>query len=268
MVIKARRVCFVDENGDAYGIKQVGGRPESAVSLLDENGLPYGVRQVGNRPQFSGQLIDENGTPYGVKHVENAISFYNAALNIDGATNALRTITYEHHEVHSGSSFHVGYSVTTPDDDDVTAIMFKTPNTTKWLHLVATFACSDPAEAIILEAPDLADSGDGTDKVVLNRDRNSSTKSTVSSLEDEPTVGSVTTMNEAEWTAVGVTNGTELEHEYLQGGSGPKAVGGVTRGTQEWILKKNTVYVFYLQNTGANANAHSISLDWYEHTNI
>ena len=213
-------------------------------------------------------LLDEDGTSYGVKHVENCPSVYNAALNIDGATNALRTIDYAHHEVHSGSSFHVGYSVTTAiSDDDVTAIMFKTPNTTKWLHLVATFNCSDPAEAIILEAPDLADSGDGTDKVILNRDRNSTKTSTAQSLEDTPTVGSVTTMTEDEWTEVGVTNGTELEHEYLQGGSGPKAIGGVTRGTQEWILKQNTTYVFYLQNTGANANAHSISLDWYEHTN-
>ena len=178
----------------------------------------------------------------------------------------MQVVDYAHHEIHSGSSFHVGYSVTTASsDDDVTGIMFTTPNTTKWLHLVATFNCSDPAEAIINEAPTLADAGDGTDKVVLNRNRNSATTSTVSSLEDTPTVGSVTTMTEAEWTAVGVTNGTELEHEFLAGGSGPKAIGGTARGTQEWVLKQNTTYVFYLQNTGANANSHSISLDWYEH---
>ena len=188
------------------------------------------------------------------------------ALN-DRATNARIGITYEHHEVHSGSSFHVGYSVTTANsDNDVTGIMFKTPNTTKECHLIATFTCSDPAEAIINEAPTLADSGDGADKAVANRDRNSSKTSTVQSLEDTPTVGSVTTMNETEWTAVGVSSGTELEHEFLAGGSHQKAVGGVSRGTQEWILKQNTTYVFYLQNTGASANAHSISLDWYEHT--
>jgi len=185
----------------------------------------------------------------------------------DAATNAKVDITYEHHEVHAGSSFHVGYSVTTAsNDNDVTGIMLKTPDTAKECHLIATFTCSDPAEAIINEAPTLADSGDGSDKVVLNRDRNSSKTSTVQSLEDTATVGSVTTMNETEWTAVGVSSGTELEHVWLQGGSGPKAVGGTSRGEQEWILKQNTVYVFYLQNTGANDNAHSISLDWYEHT--
>lgn len=188
-------------------------------------------------------------------------------VRADASTHALEVIEYEHHEIHGGSGFHVGYSVVTANsDDDVTGIMFKTPNTTKWVHVVATFNCSDPAEAIINEAPTLADAGDGADKVVLNRNRNSATTSTVASLEDTPTVGSVTTMNEAEWTAVGVSGGTELEHEYLAGGSGPKALGGVTRGSQEWVLKQNTIYVFYLQNTGANANSHSISIDWYEHT--
>ena len=187
-------------------------------------------------------------------------------LRMDLSTHSLQVIDYEHHEIHSGSSFHVSYSVTTANsDDDVTAIMFTTPNTSKWIHMVATFNAGAAAEAIILEAPTLADSGDGSDKVVLNRNRNSTTTSLVQSLEDTPTVGSVTTMNETEWTAVGVSAGTELEHEFLVGGTGPKAAGGVARGTQEWILKQNTIYVFYLQNTGANANAHSISLDWYEH---
>jgi len=189
-------------------------------------------------------------------------------MKFDLATHTLQVIDYAHHEIHSGSSFHVGYSVTTASsDDDVTGIMFRTPNSDKWLHVVATFACSGAAEAIILEAPLLSDATAGSDKVVLNRDRNSTNTSTVQSLEGTPTVGSVTTMNETEWGNVGVSAGTELEHEYLAGGSGPKALGGTHRGSQEWILEQNTIYIFYLQNTGASANAHSISLDYYEHTN-
>jgi hypothetical protein len=176
-------------------------------------------------------------------------------------------VEYDHHEIHDGSAYHVHYSVTTANSDgDVTGIMFTTPNTTKWIHLVASFACSGAAEAIILEAPTLADAGDGTDKVVLNRNRNSSNVSAVQSLEDTPTVGSVTTMNEAEWTAVGVSAGTELSHEYLAAGTSPRAAGGTTRGGQEWLLKQGTTYVFYLQNNGASANTHSIDLEWYEHT--
>lgn len=189
-------------------------------------------------------------------------------LRADISTHTLQVIEYEHHEIHSGSSFHAEYSVTTANsDDDVTGIMFKTPNTTKWAHMVVTVTASDPAEAIINEAPTLADSGDGADLAVYNRDRNSTKTSTLKSMEDTPTVGSLTSMNETEWTAVGVSSGTEIEHIFLAGGSGPQAVGGVSRGSQEWILKQDTIYVIYLQNTGANANSHTISLDWYEHSN-
>lgn len=227
---------------------------DDANGFYDENGQPYGIRQTDNRPQV---LI------YG----KTGDSTYQAP-RLDAQTHIMEVITDAHHEIHEGGSFHVGYSETTANsDDDVTAIMFKTSNTTKWCHLTATFNCSTAAEAICLEAPTLADAGDGTDKLILNRDRNSAATSTVQSLEDTPTVGSVTTMNETEWTNVGVSSGTELEHEYLAGGTGPKTVGGVSRGTQEWVLKQNTIYVFYLQNTGASANAHSVSLDWYEHTN-
>ena len=196
---------------------------------------------------------------------ESLIASPHAEIRLDVATDALLIIDNDHNEVHNNSSFHVSYSVVTGNnDDDVTAIMFKTPNTTTWCHIVATVTCSDPAEAIITEAPTLTDSGDGSDKVVLNRNRNSTKTSTVQSLEDTPTVGSVTKMNESEWTDVGVSSGTELEHVFLAGGSGPQAIGGESRGTREWVLKQNTIYVFYLQNTGANANSHVISLDWYE----
>jgi len=224
-------------------------------TLIDEDGQVYGVRQDDNRPHVLAYGKTGDAT-YQVPR-------------LDASTHNTKTITDAHSRIHDGVSFHVGYSVTTANsDDDVTAIMFQTPNTTKWAHLTATFTSSGAAEAIILEAPTLADSGDGTDKAALNRDRNSATASTVQSLEDAPTVGSVTTMNETEWTAVGVSAGTELAHEFLAGSTGPKAVGGTERGTQEWILKQNTIYVFYLQNTGASANAHSISLDWHETTNL
>ncbi len=222
------------------------------------------------------RFADALGKIFGVERLDNSPLFTiegktgdttHQVPRVDASTHVLEVISDAHHEIHGGSSFHVGYSETTANsDDDVTAIMFKTSNTAKWCHLTATFNCSSAAEAIVLEAPTLADAGDGTDKPVLNRNRNSAVTSTVQSLEDTPTVGSVTTMDETEWTAVGVSSGTELEHEYLAGGGGPKAVGGVNRGTQEWILDQNAIYVFYLQNTGASANAHSISLDWYEHT--
>lgn len=190
-----------------------------------------------------------------------------AEVRLDASTNSLQTVSYAHHEVHAGSSFHAEYSLTTASsDDDVTAILFETPATLKYAHMTVTVSASDPAEAIINEAPTLGDPGDGSDLAVFNRNRNSSTTSTLKSLEDTPTVGSLTSANETEWEALTVSAGTELEHIYLAGGSGPLAVGGVSRGAQEWVLKADTIYAIYLQNTGANANTHYIGLDWYEHT--
>lgn len=188
-------------------------------------------------------------------------------IGVDLSTGALNTIPYEHHEIHSGSSFHAEYSLTTANsDDDVTGLLFKTPNTTKYIHMIITVSCSGAAEAILNEAPTLADSGDGTDLAVYNRNRNSTKTSTLQSLEDTPTVGSITRYNEAEYTAIGISAGTELEHLFLAAGTGPKPLGGTSRGSQEWVLKANTVYAVYLQNTGASANTHYIGLDWYEHT--
>ena len=186
----------------------------------------------------------------------------------DRITGADVIITYEHHEVHAGSSFHVSYSVVTANTDDhVTAILFRTPKYGGLCHIIATFTASNPAEAIVNEAPTLGAPTAGSDKVVLNRNRNSAAISSVQSLEATPTVGSVTKANATEFGNITLSAGTELEHIYMAGGDGPQAVGGVNRGTQEWILKNNTIYAFYLQNTGASANTHSISLDWYEHIN-
>ena len=189
------------------------------------------------------------------------------ALAVDDLSGAQIGIDFEHHECHEGDCFHAEYSLTTASsDDDVTGILFKTPDAGPDAHMVITVSSSDPAEAIINEGPTLADAGDGSDLAVYNRFRSSANTSTLESLEDTPTVGSLTSMNEAEWTAIGVSSGTELEHRFLGGGGGPFAVGGTTRGTQEWAWKPDTIYAIYLQNTGANANTHHISLDWYEHT--
>ena len=189
------------------------------------------------------------------------------AESVDGMTRAKTMIDYAHHEVHSGSSFGVGYSVTTgADDDHRSSIGFTTPNTTKWLHLVATISASHAAEFFLREAPTI-DDDDGTQAVAYNRNRNSATASTVLSLEGTETVGSVTTFDEAELVAATFSGGTVLEYVLMQAGGGPKAVGGVSRGSQEWILDQNAKYVFTIQNIGANANTHVIHLDWYEHQN-
>jgi hypothetical protein len=186
--------------------------------------------------------------------------------SFDDVSGSIRTVDFAHHEIHEGDAFTVHYSVTTAATDaHRTAIMFATPDSTTKGHFIVTASASHPAEVIINEGPTLADAGDGTDLVIKNRNRTSTATSTMASLEDTPTVGSVTTMDNAEWTAVGPSAGLELVHVYLAGGDGPFAVGGTTRSVQEWVLDTDTIYLVYLENTGANANTHSLHLDWYEH---
>jgi hypothetical protein len=187
-------------------------------------------------------------------------------LRIDPSTHAMVTTGYAHHEIHGGSSFTAHWdNTTTSDDDHRTLIGFKTPNTTKWAHLIANVSASSPAEFFITEAPTI-DLSEGNEISIFNRHRNSTKTSTMLSLETAPVAGEVTTMLEGELDTAQYSGGTIIEHIVLSGGEGPKAAGGSSRGSEELILKQNTIYTFIMQNIGASANLHHINLDWYEHT--
>lgn len=183
-------------------------------------------------------------------------------------TLALINLTHGHHEIHKGSSFCADYTITTAaTDDHRTAIGFNTPNTAKWGHLTIIISASQPAEFFLDEAPTIDDDA-GTQKTILNRNRNSPTISVMTSLESAPTANQVTTFTEAQIAAASYSAGTIIENPQFSGGQGPFAIGGSLRGTQEIILKQNTKYLFFLQNVGANANVHYIQLNFYEHENF
>jgi len=46
-----------------------------------------------------------------------------------------------------------------------------------------------------------------------------------------------------------------------------KKVGGSHRGTEEWILKRNTLYAFRCTSNADN-NVVQMNLDWYEETMV
>ena len=90
----------------------------------------------------------------------------------------------------------------------------------------------------------------------------------MTSQEVVPVAGKVTRWNETQFASAQYSAGTELDYLVLAGGEGKKAPGGSCRGSQEWILDLGIEYLFFLQNIGANANTHYISLDWYEEKNL
>ena len=189
-------------------------------------------------------------------------------VQIDNSTRVPITVSYSHHEIHSGSSFTAQYTITTAaTSGHRSGLYLKTP-AVKEIHLVASFSCSAAATFSICEAPTIA-ANVGTHAVtVYNRDRNSSKTSSVFDNATTNAVNKVTTLTEAQiggdatW-----ATGTVIRTAPLQVGVGPKAAGGTARGVQEYILKSATKYVFLITNTVATANNHYIQVDWYEHTN-
>lgn len=182
----------------------------------------------------------------------------------DLGTGAASTIEFSHVALHRGDSYRAHFANTTTNDDNHrSAVGFTTANTTKWMHLIIEAAASAAAEIFLLEAPTI-DAEAGTQDVVKNRNRNYPNASGVLSLETSPTAGSVTTYTEAQIAAANFSGGTEVDHAQLVIGSGPKPIGGFSRGDEEWVLKQNTKYIVYIKNAGASANVHEIHLDWYE----
>jgi len=171
--------------------------------------------------------------------------------NFDKSTNALVTISYEHHEVHSGSFFST-YEETSDigaetAPADAIQIIFTTPADDE-VHMVIHAMCTAAAVYTFTEAW-TGGAGGGVTLTPYNRDRNSSKRSGMTSMQDSNT-------------AV-VTGGTVLETQTLTTG---KFDAGEMRASQEWILKKSTKYAVGLYLNGAGVA--EIALNWYEHKNL
>ncbi len=186
-------------------------------------------------------------------------------ITIDPATRNLVILDQDHFQIHEGNSFSTWYEQEVSDTGDETIIAFKTPDTTKWVQIIMTVSTSSSADAHIVEAPAIVDNT-GAPLSVFNRNRNSATTSTIIDTSQNPDVTGQA-MFFTEVTQGNVTGGTNLAHVHLQGGAGPKAVGGDSRGTEEWVLKQNTLYAFVIESLDMNDNVHLLELDWYEFTN-
>jgi len=189
-------------------------------------------------------------------------------LRLDKATNTIQVIEYEHHEIHAGSAFACHWSQTSPTAvGEMTMIAFNTPNTTKWIHMLATFSSTAAATAAIYEVADL-DVDEGTDLAIYNHDRNSSTASVVSTIETTPEAGKATSYTVAQAAGATLSTATPIYLRNLGAAAAGADTGGESRSNNEFILKQGTQYAFVIANTTADDNTHNIVLNWYEHTNI
>ena len=168
--------------------------------------------------------------------------------------------------IHQGHSFTGYYTITTAaTDGHRSGIYIKTPASKPLIKLIVSFSASTAASFSICEAPTIA-ANTGTHGVVIyNRYRDSIAQSHVFDNATIPAVNKFTTLTEAQIAGDGTwATGTVIRTEPLEVGAGPKPAGGSSSDTQEYILKKNTAYVFLLTNTVALANTHHILIDWKE----
>jgi len=189
-------------------------------------------------------------------------------IRIDASTNTLQTIEYEHHEIHSGSSFTCSHQESAPTDtNDRTIISFKTPSGTKYPHITMSASATAVSVARIREAPTYTDNA-GTTLPVYNRNRvGTPTASTVLDTSQNPdTAGSATYWDHDDADPPS-EDGTVIAEIPLGSATSPvKSVGGSARAQQEWVLKPATFYSFEVKSLDASDNTHWIEIDWYEHT--
>jgi len=205
------------------------------------------------------------GTPTAYIYGKTGDSTYQMP-RLDVQTHAINTIEYEHHEIHAGSAFTCHFNNDVTNIGEQTAIAFKTPNTTKWIHVVAGFESTGAAYSAIYEDADL-DLDEGTDLTVWNHDRNSLTASTVLTIETAPDAGKATSYTEAQISGATLSTASEIMRHYLGTNIGKEDPGGSGRSNGELILKQNTVYCFLINSLTADNSSHNITLNWYEHTN-
>ena len=186
-------------------------------------------------------------------------------VRLDSATHAMNVILYAHHEVHGGSSFTCHYNNDVTNIGEMTVIAFNTPDTTKWIHLVAEYGSSAASYFALYETTSI-DVDEGTQLTIYNRDRNSVTASTVTSIETAPVANKATSYTEVQAAAANITTTTELARVYLGSGT-RKSVGSGSRGADEFVLKQNTQYAAMLVGTTVDDCTHNITLNWYEHVN-
>ena len=167
-------------------------------------------------------------------------------VRVDAQTNTLQTIEYEHHEIHSGSSF--TWSTTGDVNAGATrAYLIITPNTAKHPHCIFTVVSEAETIAYFNEKPNI--SAKGSAATIYNRNRTKTTDATAS-IYTGPTI---------------LSNGTRLWSGQL--GSG-KTTGGLDRGSSEWILATNSTYAFKVINNTSQAAWIKTEVDFYEHTDI
>jgi len=189
-------------------------------------------------------------------------------MAIDGTTRARTMIGHEHHEIHSGRAFTCTFENTCTNATEQSVIAFNTPSSVRWIHFIASAACTSIARFSIVRNPSI-DVNEGTRLNIYNKNENSSNLSIVESIENPRVANHATSFNEAQAAAANITE-TERIASIVIGSAGVGQTGGVGGNAShqfEWILRANRQYAFIVESLDNADNIHTLELNWYEHIN-
>lgn len=180
----------------------------------------------------------------------NGVDYVAGQSGIDASTETLQQISYEHHEIHSGSHYYIE-DVAEIAINNVFDVQWVTPDTAKWTHFNFLLNCESETEWYIYEGA--AINVTGTVLAPVNNNRNSSNTSVnlVASIAN----GSIADAN----ADTAVAGATAIAHGIV--GAGKE--GGVISRDREIVLKQNTVYC--MRAIATTAGYTNFLMEWYEH---
>ena len=208
-------------------------------------------------PQFATEAIGSPEIHYQIVKLAGGRDDATRVARIDPSTNSLQVIEYEHHEVHDGNMFRVGYNVDSVDDNGTMSICFKTPTGTNETHMLIQVRSDKEVQYGLFEGATWITS---TGTAVVPYDQNRVTANTSVCLGDASGSFVAGVMNA---NPDGLTGGTNVHPDHM--GSAQKS-GGDTRG-DEIVLANNTQYAVMVTAEAAASDV-TINLLYYHHTPI
>jgi hypothetical protein len=168
---------------------------------------------------------------------------------VDPTTQALITVDFDHHELHSGNLYTAQYAPLNVAAGATASMHLVTPPGSLYVYAHTVFSASTELGATvrILERPVVT--VQGTPVVRQNHNRDTQV--------DKPSqmlVFSQPTYN----------GGVALVGDVV-GTSGGQSIGGNTRSQAEFILARGTSYVLEATNNGAQPSDMVLTALWYEH---
>jgi hypothetical protein len=170
------------------------------------------------------------------------------ALTIDTIARSQVVVLFEHYKIHSGDTWSAWHHADRGPSSPYLDVLVRTPNTDKLIHFIYEVDCESEAQVSFMSGTSF--SVGGTVLTKFNRRLDLSTTAGLS-LYHTPTTA---------W------GGVTLMERHMGSVSSPARFTGFYTETDEWILKKNSVYM--VRCFAAVSGWISAKFKWYEHTDL